>query len=43
MILECALAAEADCIVSGGKRHSSPSKKFRETPIVSPADLWNQN
>jgi putative PIN family toxin of toxin-antitoxin system len=39
MILECALAAEANCIVSGDKRHLLPLKKFREIPIVSPAEF----
>lgn len=36
-ILECALAARADYIVSGDKRHLLPIKKFRNIPIVSPA------
>jgi len=39
MILECALAAEADYIVSGDKRHLLPLGKFREIPIVSPAEF----
>ena len=37
MVLECALAAEADFIVSGDKRHLLPLKKFRGIPILSPA------
>jgi uncharacterized protein len=39
MVLECALAAEADCIVSGDKRHLLALKEFRGIPIVSPADF----
>lgn len=36
-ILECAIAAKADYIVSGDKRHLLPIKKFRGIAIVSPA------
>ena len=39
MVLECALAAEADCIVSGDKRHLLPLRVFRDIPIISPADF----
>ena len=39
MVLECALAAEADCIVSGDKRHLLPLKVFRGIPIIRPADF----
>jgi len=39
MILECALAAEADYIVSGDKRHLLPLRQFRGIPIVSPSDF----
>jgi uncharacterized protein len=39
MILECALAAEADAIVSGDKKHLLPLGRFREIPILSPADF----
>ena len=39
MVLECALATEADFIVSGDKRHLLQLKKFRGIPIVSPADF----
>jgi putative PIN family toxin of toxin-antitoxin system len=39
MILECALAAEADCIVTGDKKHLLPLKNFREIAIISPADF----
>lgn len=38
MVLECALAAEADYIVSGDKKHLLPLRQFREIPIVSPSD-----
>jgi putative PIN family toxin of toxin-antitoxin system len=39
MILECALAAEADYIVSGDKKHLLALRQFRGTPIISPADF----
>ncbi len=39
MILECALAAEANFIVSGDKKHLLPLRQFRGIPIVSPADF----
>ena len=39
MILECALAAEADYIVSGDKRHLLPLHQFRGIPIVSPSEF----
>jgi predicted nucleic acid-binding protein len=39
MILECALAAEADFIVTGDKKHLLPLRQFRDIPIVSPADF----
>jgi putative PIN family toxin of toxin-antitoxin system len=39
MILECALAAEVDVIVSGDKKHLLPLKRFRGIPILSPADF----
>jgi len=39
MILECALAAEADCLVSGDKRHLLPLRQFRGIPVVSPSDF----
>jgi putative PIN family toxin of toxin-antitoxin system len=35
MLLECALAAEADFIVSGDKRHLLALREFRGTRIVS--------
>lgn len=39
MILECALAGEADCIVTGDKKHLQALKEFREIQIVSPAEF----
>ena len=39
IILECALAAEADCIVTGDKRHLQALKEFRGIRIVSPAEF----
>ena len=39
MVLECALAGEADYIVSGDKKHLLPLRQFREIPIVSPAEF----
>jgi putative PIN family toxin of toxin-antitoxin system len=39
MILECALAAEADFIVSGDKKHLLALRQFQGIPIVSPAEL----
>lgn len=42
MILECALAAEADFIVSGDKKHLLALRKFRGIPIISPADFLRQ-
>ena len=43
MILECALAAEADYIVSGDKRHLLPLRQFRGIPIVSPSDFLRRS
>jgi len=39
MILECALAAEADYIVSGDKKHLLALRQFRGIPIISPSDF----
>jgi putative PIN family toxin of toxin-antitoxin system len=39
MILECALAAEAEFIVSGDKKHLLALRQFEGIPIVSPADF----
>ena len=36
-ILECAVAADADYIVSGDVRHLQSLKEFRGVPILSPA------
>jgi putative PIN family toxin of toxin-antitoxin system len=38
-ILECALAAEADFLVTGDKQHLQPLKAFRGIPIVSPREF----
>lgn len=39
MFLECALAAEADFVVSGDKKHLLPLRMFRDIEIISPADF----
>ena len=39
MILECALAAEADYIVSGDIKHLLALRQFQGIPIVAPADF----
>ncbi len=39
MVLECALAAEADYIVTGDKKHLLPLRQFRDIPIVNPAEF----
>ena len=39
MILECALTAEVDVIVSGDKKHLLSLRRFRGIPILSPADF----
>ena len=39
MILECALAAEADLIVSGDKKHLLALRQYQGIPIVSPAEF----
>jgi predicted nucleic acid-binding protein len=36
MILECALAAEADFIVSGDKKHLLTLREFQGIPIINP-------
>lgn len=38
-ILECAVAATADYLVSGDRRHIVPLKRFRGTTIVQPAEF----
>jgi uncharacterized protein len=42
MILECALAAEADFIVSGDKKHLLALRQFQGIPIVSPAEFFRR-
>ena len=39
MVLECALAAEADYIVSGDKKHLLALRAFHGIQIVSPSDF----
>jgi len=39
MILECAQAAEASCIVSGDKKRFLSLRQFRGIPIGSPAEF----
>ena len=39
MVLECALAAGADVVVSGDKKHLLPLGRFREIAILSPPDF----
>lgn len=38
MVLECALAASADVLISGDKRHLLKLKDFRGIPILSPGE-----
>ncbi|MBI5410705.1 MAG: putative toxin-antitoxin system toxin component, PIN family [Nitrospirae bacterium] len=40
-ILECALTADADFLVTGDKKHLQPLKTFRGTRIVSPREFLN--
>ena len=37
-VLACALAARADLVVSGDKKHLLPMKSYQEIPIVSPRE-----
>ena len=39
MVLECALAAEVDFIVSGDKKHLLALRRFRGIPILSPSEF----
>jgi predicted nucleic acid-binding protein len=39
MVLECALAAEVDVIVSGDKKHLLSLRRFRGIPILSPSEF----
>lgn len=41
-ILEAALAAEADCIVSGDKKHLLALKQHEGIPILSPAEFMRK-
>lgn len=38
-ILECALAARADHLISGDKKHILPLRKFRGVKILTPAEF----
>lgn len=42
MILECALAAEVNFIVSGDKKHLLVLRQYQGIPIVSPAEFLRQ-
>ena len=42
MILECAVAGEADFIVSGDKKHLLMLRQYQGIPIVSPAEFLRQ-
>jgi putative PIN family toxin of toxin-antitoxin system len=39
IVLECALRAKADYIVSGDKRHLLPLKEYQGIPILAPSDF----
>jgi predicted nucleic acid-binding protein len=39
MILECALSAEADCIVTGDKKHLLSLGRFKDIPIINPVEF----
>jgi len=39
MILECAVAASADAIVSGDKKHLLSLRHYRQIPILSPGNF----
>ena len=39
MILECGVAAEAQLIVTGDKKHLLPLGRFREIDIITPAEF----
>ena len=41
-ILECAVAAEADLLVTGDTKHLLPIKIFREIPIRSPREVFDR-
>lgn len=40
-ILECAVAAQADYLITGDKRHLQPLKQFRGVAIISPRGFLN--
>ena len=42
MILECALAAEADFIVTGDKKHLLRLREFHDIAIISPSDFMRR-
>ena len=42
-ILECAVAARADYLVTGDKEHLLPLRSIGETQIVTPADFLRQD
>ena len=39
MVLECAVAGEAEYIVTGDKKHLLPLREFRGIQIISPSDF----
>lgn len=39
-ILECALKAKADYIISGDTKHLQPLKEFQGIPVLSPAQFF---
>jgi putative PIN family toxin of toxin-antitoxin system len=39
MILECGMAAEAQLIVTGDKKHLLPLRRFREIEIITPSEF----
>ncbi len=39
MVLECAVAAEVDYLVTGDKKHLLPMKRVRGVRIITPADF----
>lgn len=41
-ILECAVAADVDYLITGDKRHLQPLKQFRGIQIVSPREFLDQ-
>jgi predicted nucleic acid-binding protein len=38
MILECGVAAEAQLIVTGDKKHLLPLNRYREIDIITPVE-----